>query len=81
MSRYEVKVLIIVLLIHTGLLAWSAGRHSPTIDEVGHFSAGLSHWRLNRFELYNVNPPFVRAVATALLLVNGTSIEFNGYGR
>ncbi len=79
MSRYEVKMVTIVLLIHTGLLAWSAVRHSPTIDEVGHFSAGLSHWRLNRFDLYNVNPPFVRAVATAPLHFNTTSIEFNGY--
>lgn len=53
-----------LLLLHTCLLAWADTRHSPTIDEVGHLPAGLSHWQLGRFEMYRVNPHLVRTVAT-----------------
>ncbi len=70
---------IIVLLLHCGLLAWSASRHSPVADEVGHLPAGLSHWRLNRFDLYNVNPPLVRTVATLPLHIMEVPIDFSGY--
>jgi hypothetical protein len=52
------------LLLHAILLGWAATAHSPTIDEVGHLPAGLSHWQLGRFEMYRVNPPLVRMVAT-----------------
>jgi 4-amino-4-deoxy-L-arabinose transferase-like glycosyltransferase len=34
------------------------------MDEVGHFPAGLAIWEQRRFDLYCVNPPLVRAVAT-----------------
>lgn len=54
----------LLLAIHAGLLAYGAVVHSPTIDEVGHFPAGLGVWRHGRFDLYCVNPPLVRAVAT-----------------
>lgn len=79
MLNIETRVIVLVLVIHAGLLAWCGARHSPTIDEVGHFSAGLSHWRLNRFDLYNVNPPFVRTIATAPLQLAGKEIDFSGY--
>ena len=55
----------ILLVVHSALLAWSATRHSPSIDEVGHMAAGLSHWQVGAFDLYRVNPPLVRLVATA----------------
>ena len=35
-----------LLAIHAGLLAYGAAIHSPSIDEVGHLAAGLSHWQL-----------------------------------
>jgi hypothetical protein len=59
---------IAVLLVHAGLLAWSAWRHSPTYDEPAHLAAGISHWEMHRFELYRVNPPLVRMVATQPVL-------------
>ena len=58
----------IALLIHVGLLAWGAYRHSPTLDEVGHLPAGISHWQLGKFDLYCVNPPLVRMVAALPVL-------------
>lgn len=53
--------IVVLLAIHTGLLAYSAYVHSPTLNEPGHLVAGLSHWKFGRFELYRVNPPLVRA--------------------
>ncbi len=57
-----------LLAIHAGLLAYGAAVHSPSIDEVGHLAAGLSHWQLGRFDLYHVNPPLVRMVAAVPVL-------------
>ena len=54
---------ISMLVIHAGMLAWGATKHSPTWDEPGHLVAGLSHWNFGRFELYSVNPPLVRTLA------------------
>ena len=65
-------VIALLMLIHIVLLGWMAYRDSPTWDEVGHFAAGVSHWRSGAFHLYAVNPPLVRSVACApvTLLMN-----------
>ena len=52
-----------LLTLHAGLLAWSATRHSPTLNEPGHLVAGISYWKFGRFELYRVNPPLVKLIA------------------
>lgn len=54
---------ILLLGIHAGFLAYSATRHSPTLNEPGHLVAGLSIWKFSRFELYRVNPPLVKMIA------------------
>ncbi len=69
----------VVLLIHVGLLAFSASRHSPVIDEVGHLPAGLSHWQFQKFDLYSANPPLVRAIAVIPVLVSGYHEDWSGY--
>jgi hypothetical protein len=61
----------IILAVHGMLLVWSATRHSPTIDEIGAMPSGLHHWRTGTFDLYRVNPPLVRVVATLPLVANG----------
>jgi len=38
----------------------------PTVDEIGHLPAGVSHWKFSRFDLYRVNPPFVRTIACSV---------------
>jgi hypothetical protein len=58
-------VVVGLLAIHAGSLAYSATRHSPTIDEPAHLAAGLNHWSFGRFDLYRVNPPRVRLLASA----------------
>ena len=54
----------VTLAIHVILLAYSSLKHSPTVGEVGHIAAGVSHWRFGNFGLFRVNPPLVRLIAT-----------------
>ena len=51
-------------MLHVVLLLVNAAVHAPCGDEPGHFGAGISHWHFGTFELYRVNPPLVRMVAT-----------------
>lgn len=62
-------VLVALLATHAVMLGWMAERNSPTLDEVAHLPAGLSHWTNASFELYHVNPPLVRMVAALPLLL------------
>ena len=57
-----------ILIIHLLILLQTIRNSSPTVDEVSHLPAGLSHWRFGRFDLYRVNPPFVSLVASVPLL-------------
>lgn len=68
-----------VLLVHAGLLGYSATRHSPTLNEPGHLAAGLSHWKFGRFEPYRVNPPLVRMVAALPVMAVGYEEKWSGF--
>ncbi len=57
-----------ILTVHLCLLIHTITIYSPTVDETSHLPAGLSHWRLGRFDLYRVNPPLMQAVAAIPLL-------------
>ncbi|MGO8745454.1 MAG: glycosyltransferase family 39 protein [Thermoguttaceae bacterium] len=65
-----------ILAVHIGLVAWGDWRQSPTWDEIGHLPAGLSHWYSGRFDLYHVNPPLVRMIATLPLLAASPGIAW-----
>ena len=68
-SRVVIQVLVIgSLIIYACTLGHGAVVHSPTVDEVAHMPAAISHWQQGRFDLYRVNPPFVRMVATLPVL-------------
>lgn len=54
-----------LLVLHAALLAWSASRHTPNIDEMAHLPAGLSIWSTGRVVAYPVNPPLVKLIASA----------------
>src|SRR5438094_5682720 len=49
-----------LLIVHAGLLTWSALRNSVTFDEFAHLPAGLSYWRYGRFDIYDYTPPLPR---------------------
>lgn len=57
-------VAVLILVIHGMLLSWIDLQNSPVVDEVGHLAAGVYSWHFGRFDLYRVNPPLVRTVAT-----------------
>lgn len=45
--------------------------HTPPLYELGHLPAGICHWEYGRYELYRVNPPLARMVATLPLVLLG----------
>lgn len=68
-----------LLAFHALALAWGGLQHSPTMDELGHLPAGLSHWMLGRGDLYRVNPPLVRMVAALPVLACEPQIDWKHY--
>lgn len=63
--RYRVAtVLGIAIFFQASALLWNCYWNSPTIDEPGHLQSGLIIHEYGRFEVYAVNPPLIRAVAT-----------------
>ena len=70
----------IVVIIAANLLelGFRADRF-PNIDEVAHLPAGISHWKFERFDMYRVNPPLVRTVATIPNYLANTPYSWNLY--
>lgn len=86
MKLSRTHLVAIILLFHAGLLAWMAWVNSPVENEVAHLPAGLSHWEYANFDLYRVNPPLVRMLAAAPLLLiqprtDWAGVDANPYAR
>ncbi len=61
----------LVFLISTVLQVRTSLYAAPTPDEVAHLPAGLSIWQTGQFDAYKVNPPLVKLIAAApVLLMN-----------
>ncbi len=73
------RALVVLLAVHTSLLAYSGYVHSPTLNEPGHLVAGISHWQFGRFELYRVNPPLVRMVAALPVMAVGYEEDWSRF--
>ena len=71
----------LLLMIHSGLLAYSAYVHSPTLNEPAHLVAGISHWKFDRYELYRVNPPLVRMVAALPVMAVGYEEDWSEFSE
>src|SRR5262245_26509474 len=75
-ERRNVTLLAIFLVgVQALLLAWIATVNSPVLDEPANLASGLSHWKELHFELYRVNPPLVRMVATFPLLFTSVNTD------
>ncbi len=79
MPRVAFWTVVGLLVIHTGLLGYSAYVHSPTLNEPGHLVAGLSHWKFGRFDVYKVNPPLVKMVAALPVMAVGYHEDWSGF--
>ncbi len=71
--------LLLVVAIHGVVVVYEATTHSLTANESGHLVAGVAHWELGRFDLYRVNPPLVRMVAAAPVVMRGCRVAWVGY--
>ncbi|SFI64882.1 ArnT family glycosyltransferase [Planctomicrobium piriforme] len=78
-SKATACLVVVLLFTHAGLLAYSATRHSPTMNEPGHLVAGLSHWKFGRFEIYRVNPPLTHFVAAIPVIIAGYNEDWSGF--
>ncbi|MEZ6063263.1 MAG: glycosyltransferase family 39 protein [Planctomycetaceae bacterium] len=67
-NRQHHSAVWLILVIHAGLLARIAVVNAPVFDECAHLPSGLSHWQTGTFDLYLVNPPLVRMLASLPVL-------------
>lgn len=65
-----------LLLMHAGLLTYSASVHSPTFNEPSHLVAGIRILQTGRFDLYAVNPPLVKTLAAIPLALAEAKTEW-----
>ncbi|QDT44277.1 Dolichyl-phosphate-mannose-protein mannosyltransferase [Gimesia alba] len=70
-----------LLLVHAGMLAYSATKHSPTMLEPAFLVAGLHHWESGQFELFRVNPPLVRMLAALPVKAVGYESDWSGINQ
>ncbi|MBA3316111.1 MAG: glycosyltransferase family 39 protein [Planctomycetaceae bacterium] len=77
--RITVAALALLAAVHVGLVVHEAWVKSPTLDEVAHLAAGLSHVEFGTFDLYRVNPPLARLPAGIALKLVGVRMEWSDY--
>ena len=77
--RLTPAAVALLLMVQAGLLAWSATKHSPTMQEPAQLAAGISNWEFGRFELYRVNPPLVRMIAALPVLAAGYEADWSSF--
>lgn len=69
----------VILLIHGGMIGWMAWRNSPNANEIGHLPAGIYIWEFGNFDVYSVNPPLVRLVASAPVMLCTPKTDWSRY--
>ncbi|SFI24575.1 ArnT family glycosyltransferase [Planctomicrobium piriforme] len=75
-SQASVITFGLLVPVHVFLLAWIACRYSPAADESAHLVAGLRIWTEGKFDVYQVNPPLVKAVAALPVLLDPPQINW-----
>lgn len=68
-----------LLLVFAVLLAWIDWVDSPNRTETAHMVAGLYAWHTYRFDVFHANPPLVRAVATAPIVLCCPKCDWESY--
>lgn len=70
-----VFAVVALLLVQASLAVLSLVRENPTIDEVVHLPAGVSYWQKGTFRLYPHNPPLVKMIAAAPVVLSKPVVE------
>lgn len=76
-GKWYSRAALLVLVLHTALLGWSATWQSPTLNEPGHLASGVAIWKVGRFDAYRVNPPLVRAIASIPVILAGCKTDWS----
>jgi hypothetical protein len=64
-----------LLLVPWSLAVLSQVQEAPTIDEVVHLPAGVSYWQKGTFKFYPHNPPLVKLIAAAPVVLAGPETD------
>jgi hypothetical protein len=75
-TKNYIFCVLFVLIFHVSLLVWSSTIHSPTNGEVPALASGIYHWHTGSFNLFRVNPPFVRMVAAIPVLFCNPKVDW-----
>lgn len=78
-DRRILACLVGLCFAHIALLAWSGYVHSPVNDEIAHLPAGIFCWKYGRFDLYAVNPPLVKMIAAAPVMLVGPRTDWKSF--
>lgn len=70
-------ILATLLTTHVLLVGYQGLRNAPNVDEIAHLPSGLSHWTFGNFDLYRVNPPLIRMLASVPLLLCQPKTDWN----
>jgi len=78
-GRTQVRcgLVVAVLGIHAGLLAWIAAQWAPTYDEPGHLAAGIRLWQTGKCDLDRGSPTLFRAVAALPVLLAKPAVDWH----
>lgn len=66
----------LLLSMQAGLLAWSAARQAPTVDEPMHIAAGVRIYRDGLFDLDRGNPPLVKLLSAWPVVLAGADVDW-----
>jgi 4-amino-4-deoxy-L-arabinose transferase-like glycosyltransferase len=72
--------LAVVVLAQTAILFTCSRQDFVTVDETGHIPAGIAHWQSGSFDLYRVNPPLARMIASLPVLLAHPNIDYRQSG-
>ncbi len=68
-----------LLVVHAGMLGFLSCRTSPSLMESAHMAAGLYTWNTLKFDVFDVNPPLVRVLATAPVVMCDPQYDWKLY--
>ncbi len=75
------RLVVVFSAAGIGLLLLADFANAPLPDETAHLAAGLSCWQVGSFDLYAVNPPLVRVVAAAPVVLLHHKSDWSAWDR
>jgi hypothetical protein len=70
---------ILLLTAHAVLLGWTSWTKCLGRAETGHLAAAVYFWRMNRFDVFHVNPPLTRMIVSIPVALCNPTLDFSSY--